>query len=250
MPYTEELAKNVSRLRTNALAENRATLLESEGKEILQSLGFSVPRGFVVSSEADLTLEIAALRSPYALKAASKNIIHKSDYGAVRLGLSSKQEVEDAMAQIKNSLRAHGLETEQFLLEEMAEPGVELVIGGILDAEFGPMIMIGLGGIFVEVYKDVVFRICPITKLEAQGMVDSLQGAQLLKGARGRVPVDLDRVVDCLLLLGGEGGLLMHPAMPFTEIDINPFIATSSGAIAVDARFVLNQARGAADGNR
>jgi acetate---CoA ligase (ADP-forming) subunit beta len=243
MTVAESVYEKVTRLCQHAHAESRTALLESEGKEILQALGYAVPNGFLVESGADLTRELAALRPPYALKASSRDVIHKSDYGAVRLGLRSQKDILSAMVEIRESVKRHGIEVEQFLLEEMADPGVELVVGGVMDPEFGPMIMLGIGGIFVEIYKDVVFRICPIDRSEAIDMVKRLKGEQLLNGARGHAAVDVNRVVDCLLLLGGANGLMMQPQTPFAEIDINPFIATSKDAVAVDARFVLRQTK-------
>jgi acyl-CoA synthetase (NDP forming) len=127
-----------------------------------------------------------------------------------------------------------------YLVEEMAAPGQEMVIGGLRDPQFGPMVMVGLGGIFVEVLADVSFRICPITRLDAQDMLAELKGAAILKGARGTKPVSQEAIIDVLLKIGGENGLLMQNADDIKEADINPLIVSESGAVAVDARFILN----------
>jgi acyl-CoA synthetase (NDP forming) len=126
-----------------------------------------------------------------------------------------------------------------FLLEEMAPAGVELVVGGIRDPQFGPLVMVGLGGVFVEVMGDVAFRICPITRLDAGEMLDELKGAALLHGARGRTPVAREAIVDVLLKVGGERGLLVTHGEDIGEADINPLIVSEHGAVAVDARIVL-----------
>ena len=128
---------------------------------------------------------------------------------------------------------------EGFLVEEMAAAGQEIVVGAVRDPDFGPMVMVGLGGIFVEVLADVAFRICPIARLDAAEMLDELKGAAILKGARGRKPVSREAILAVLLKIGGENGLLMKHADDFTEADINPLIVSETSAVAVDARFVL-----------
>jgi acetyl-CoA synthetase (ADP-forming) len=121
----------------------------------------------------------------------------------------------------------------------MAPPGQEVVIGALRDPHFGPLVMVGLGGIFVEVLSDVAFRICPITRVDAEEMLDELKGARVLEGARGREPASREAIVDVLLRMGGEAGLLMQHASDISEADINPLIVSSTGAVAVDARIIL-----------
>jgi acyl-CoA synthetase (NDP forming) len=183
----------------------------------------------------------AKLRAPLALKVVSPDILHKSDAGGVKVGLKSAAEVEEAVRAMMKLPAIANARIDGFLLEEMAPAGQEIVIGGLLDAQFGPMVMVGLGGIFVEVMADVAFRICPITRLDAEEMLDELKGAALLKGARGRKPVSRAAIVDALMKVGGEGGLLMTHANDIAEADINPLIVSETGAVAVDARFVLTK---------
>jgi acetyl-CoA synthetase (ADP-forming) len=121
----------------------------------------------------------------------------------------------------------------------MAPAGQEVVVGAVRDPNFGPRVMVGLGGIFVEILADVAFRICPITRLDAAEMLDELKGVALLDGARGRVRASREAIIDVLLKIGGENGLLMQHADDFKEADINPLIVSANGAVAVDARFVL-----------
>jgi acyl-CoA synthetase (NDP forming) len=127
-----------------------------------------------------------------------------------------------------------------FLIEEMTAKGTEIVIGAVKDPQFGHMIMVGLGGIFVEVLKDVSFRICPISRSDGYAMLNELKGAKILEGVRGRKGVDKDAIVDILLKIGGDNGLLMTYRQDIQELDINPIIATSENAVAVDARFILS----------
>ena len=115
----------------------------------------------------------------------------------------------------------------------------EVVVGAVRDPNFGPLVMVGLGVIFVEILADVAFRICPITRLDAAEMLDELKGVALLDGARGRARASREAIIDVLLKIGGENGLLMQHADDFKEADINPLIVSANGAVAVDARFVL-----------
>ena len=126
-----------------------------------------------------------------------------------------------------------------WLVEEMAPAGQEMVIGGLRDPDFGPLVMVGLGGIFVEVLADVAFRICPIKRVDAEEMIDDLKGVAILQGARGRAAVSRDAIVDVLMKIGGDDGLLMRHAGDIAEADINPLIVSADGAVAVDARFIL-----------
>jgi acetyl-CoA synthetase (ADP-forming) len=118
---------------------------------------------------------------------------------------------------------------------------VELVIGGVIDSRFGPVIMLGLGGVFVEIFGDTAFRVCPIDRRDAQEMIDELRSAPLLRGARGRAPVNEERIVEALLAVGGEGSLLTELESEIAELDINPLIVSAQAAVACDARIVLSK---------
>lgn len=217
---------------------------EPAGKKLLASFGIRVPASRVASSAAEIASAVNALKPPYVLKVVSPEVIHKSDFGAVKVGLKSLAEVERALSEIEAALDAKGIGERSWLIEEMASPGLEVVVGGVVDPEFGPMIMTGLGGVFVEVMKDVSFRICPIARADAAEMLSELRGAPLLQGARGRTPVSTDALIDILVKIGGEKGLLTQSADEIAEIDINPIIVTAESAIAVDARFILQAERG------
>ena len=226
-------------LFAEARAAKRAALDELAGKQLLASFGISVPRSLVIQDAGAVAVACGSLKPPMALKVMSPDILHKSDAGGVRVGLNGAAEIEEAVRAMMKRPAIENARLDGFLVEEMAPSGVEMVIGGIRDPLFGPLVMVGLGGIFVEVMQDVAFRICPITRLDAGEMLDELKGAALLRGTRGRKPVSREAVLDVLLKVGGEGGLLMIHGDEIAEADINPLIVSEHGAVAVDARFVL-----------
>ena len=221
-----------------ATGSRLAALDERAGKALLAEYGVAVPRSIVVPGAAQAAA-IAGLRFPVVVKVMSPDILHKSDAGGVRVGLGTATEVQQAMRDMMRTPAIAAARVEGFLVEEMAPQGQEIVVGGVRDPQFGPLVMVGLGGIFVEILADVSFRICPITRLDAEEMLDELKGAPLLRGARGRRPVDRAAIIDVLLKMGGPDGLLMAHADHIVEADINPVIVSEHGAVAVDARFVL-----------
>jgi acyl-CoA synthetase (NDP forming) len=222
-----------------ARAQQRAALDEHAGKSLLAEYGIAVPRSLTVTNTGDVDAAFAKLRPPLVVKIMSPDILHKSDAGGVKVGLKSAMEVKNAIGTMAASPQIRGACIDGYLIEEMAPAGQEIVIGGLRDPQFGPLVMVGLGGIFVEVLADVSFRICPITRLDAQEMLDELKGAAILKGARGRKPVSREAIIDVLLKVGGDNGLLMRHADDIVEADINPLIVSDLAAVAVDARFIL-----------
>ena len=235
---------NARELITAARAMKRAALDEWAGKRLLSLYGIAVPKSVIVTGAEDVGFALAGLQAPWALKVVSPDILHKSDAGGVKLNLQSASEVVDAIAAMACLPGIKSARVDGYLIEEMLPPGQEIVVGGLRDAQFGPLVMVGLGGIFVEVLADVSFRICPITALDAEEMLDELKGAALLRGARGRKPVSREAILDVLLKVGGEGGLLMAHASDIAEADINPIIVSEKGAVAVDARLVLTKQNG------
>ena len=226
-------------LIAQARAQQRTSLDEHAGKKLLAAFGVTVPQTVTVKTTGEVDAALATLKPPLVVKIMSPDILHKSDAGGVKIGLTSAADVKDAINAMAASPKMQGARIDGYLVEEMAPAGQELVIGGLRDPQFGPLVMVGLGGIFVEVLRDVSFRICPITRLDAQEMLAELKGAAILDGARGMKPVSKDAIIDVLLKVGGENGLLMRHAHDIAEADINPLIVSSSGAVAVDARFIL-----------
>ena len=232
-------------LLADALAAGRGALTESEGKALLARCGIDVPRSRVVAAAEEAATAAAGLDGPFVAKVVSRDILHKSDAGGVAVGLADGAAVAEAIREMARRPAIADAGVEGYLVEEMAPAGLEVVVGAIRDPQFGPMVMVGLGGIFVEVLGDVSFRLCPVRPDEAAAMLDDLEGAALLDGARGSTAVSRGAIVDALLKIGGEGGLMLREAA-IAEIDANPVIVTAGGAVAVDARVILRPAADAA----
>lgn len=222
-----------------ARAQKRAALDEQAGKSLLAGYGITVPRSLTVKNASEVDAAFNTLRAPVVVKIMSPDILHKSDAGGVKVGLKSAAEVKDAINAMAASPQIKAARIDGYLIEEMAPAGQEIVIGGLRDPYFGPLVMVGLGGIFVEVLRDVSFRICPITRIDAEEMIDELKGAAILAGARGRKPASRAAIIDALLKIGGDNGLMMMHSDDISEADINPMIVSESAAVAVDARFIL-----------
>ena len=225
-----------------ARAGGRNALNEMEGKMLLAGYGVNVPRSVRVADASEVDRRIADKTPPFALKVLSTDILHKSDVGGVRLNLVDAASIKAAIAEMTALPTIDAATIDGFLVEEMAQPGTEVVVGGLNDPQFGPMIMVGLGGVFIEVLKDVSFRLCPITECDAREMLDELRGKAILEGTRGEAAVSLDAIVDLLLKIGGENGLLTRHGNDIAELDINPVIVGPDEAVAVDAAIVLKSA--------
>jgi acyl-CoA synthetase (NDP forming) len=221
----------------------RAALTEADAKTLLGEFGIAVPRATTVTTpEQASDGRLDSMRAPFVAKVMSDDILHKSDAGGVQLGLDGAMEVSQAIESMLDRLPRGEAGIDGFLVEEMASAGVEVVIGAVRDPSFGPLLMVGLGGIFVEVLADVAFRICPLTRADAASALDELKGAALLDGVRGTAAVSRHAIVDIMLRLGGEDGLLLRQGEGIAEIDLNPVIVRADGAIAVDARIIVEQA--------
>jgi len=225
-----------------ARAGGRNALNEMEGKMLLAGYGVNVPRSVRVADASEVDRRIADKTPPFALKVLSADILHKSDMGGVRLNLVDAASIKTAITEMTALPAIDAATIDGFLVEEMAQPGTEVVVGGLNDPQFGPMIMVGLGGVFIEVLKDVSFRLCPITERDAREMLDELRGKAILEGTRGNAAVSIDAIVDLLLKIGGENGLLTRHGNDIAELDINPVIVGPEEAVAVDAAIVLRSA--------
>lgn len=224
------------RCAAQARSAGRQSLSEADGKAVLAAAGIAVPKGVVIEDVAALDSACAALTFPFAIKAVSPQLVHKSDAGAVRLGCRNLEDARTACAEISDSVGDVSLDG--FLIEEMAPAGHEVIVGGVIDPQFGPAIMVGLGGVFVEVLADVAFRICPISRADAIDMLQELAALPVLAGARGGVAASRDAIVDTLVRIGGEQGILVREQQDIAELDINPLIVSDHGAVAADVRIV------------
>lgn len=212
---------------------------EFDAKAILKAYNFDVPRGILATTVGEAVRFANEAGYPLAMKISSPDILHKSDVGGVRIGLASASAVEDAfelmMLRIKRKMPEADIRG--MLLEKMAMGGREVILGMKRDPQFGPMLMFGLGGIFVEVLKDVTFSLAPVTAEECRAMIESVKTFKLLKGVRGEKPVDIDAIVLNLQRLSQ----LVMDFPEIEEIDINPLKAgqEGDGAVVVDARIIL-----------
>jgi acyl-CoA synthetase (NDP forming) len=222
-----------------ARAAGRSSLDEIAGKRLLAQFGIAVPHAVMVAPDEAVADKLSGLRAPFVVKVMSPEILHKSDAGGVRVRLQDAAAVEAAIQAMRQLPAIASARLDGFLVEEMAPPGEELVVGGFTDPQFGPLVMVGLGGIFVEVMKDVAFRICPIERIDAVEMLAELKGGALLDGVRGRSPVSRPALIDVMLRIGGANGLLLRLQDEIAEADLNPVIVSATGAVAVDARFIL-----------
>lgn len=218
-----------------ARATQRLTLSEPDGKQVLAAAGIIVPHGCFVATPVDAGTACEGMKFPLAVKGVSPELIHKSDAGAVLLDRADVDAVRDGCIAMQDMVE----NLDGFLIEEMAPAGHELIVGGIIDPQFGPLLMVGLGGVFVEVLADVAFRICPIGRADAAAMLDELRAVAVLDGARGQSVASRDAIIDVLMRVGGPEGLLFVHQREIAELDINPLIVSSNGAVAVDARIVL-----------
>ncbi|MEV0147644.1 acetate--CoA ligase family protein [Nonomuraea sp. NPDC050733] len=224
----------------------REPVAEHEAKALLREAGVPVPRGVVITTGPDVGADFggvfgavfgaaAGLAEPVVLKAFGPGLVHKSDAGAVRLGLRLS-EVEDAARRMREALSARGITPAGFLVEEQAGAGLELIAGLVRDPGFGPVLLAGLGGIWAEALRDTSLGLCPVSEDDARRMLSSLRGSALLHGYRGRPGVDVGAVVKLLMTLGGLGGLWER--LELGEFEANPVIASPSGVVAVDARYL------------
>jgi len=219
-----------------AKEEGRKVLTEIESKEVLKEAGIPVLEARLARTKKEAVALAREIGLPVVLKVVSPDITHKSDVGGVKVGLKSIKEVERAYSEIKRSAaeKVPGAEIWGVSVQKMAPQGVELIIGMTKDEQFGPVIMFGLGGIFVEVLKDVSFRIVPLTRRDASEMIREIKGFPILGGYRGE-PVDISAIEDMIMKLSE----FAYKNEDVKEIDMNPVFAYRDKAFAVDARIVL-----------
>lgn len=214
---------------------------EFDAKTIMESYGMTIPEGHFASSSDEAVRFANEMRYPVAMKISSPDILHKSDIGGVKIGLGSPTEVEDAfdlmMLRVKKKMPEADIRG--VLVEEMITSGKEVILGMKKDPQFGPMLMFGLGGIFVEILKDVTFSLAPITAEECRKMIESTKTYKLLTGVRGQRPVDIQSIITNLLQLSQ----LVMDFPEFEEVDINPLKVDhpGEGAYVVDARIILSK---------
>lgn len=226
-----------SQIFSTALKEDRTVLTEIESKHLLKEIGIPTTEIKLAVSEKEAIDISQKIGFPVVLKIASPDISHKSDAGGVKVGLKNKDDVSRAYKEIMISVKQKFPEAkiEGVSIQNMARPGTEVIIGMTKDAQFGPVLMFGLGGVWVEVLKDVAFRIVPLTRRDASDMIKEIKGARLLEGYRGSEPANIATLEDILLKVSD----FVEKTTEIKEMDLNPIFAYKDGAIAVDARVVL-----------
>lgn len=230
MPKSSHLLKEIADC-------GRKTLLETEAKTLCMEYDIPVTRFKLAKDEEEAAKYATAIGFPIVLKIVSPDIVHKSDVGGVIVGIKNLRDVRTGYRQIVKNVKKHNPDAKiaGILVQEMAPSGTEVIVGSIKDPQFGPAIMFGLGGVFVEVLKDVTFRIAPITEDEAAEMISEVKAYPLLKGYRNTPPADLKAITK--ILVNTSRLVTEHPEIK--ELDLNPIMVYEKGAKAVDARIIL-----------
>jgi len=229
--------EKATQIFNEARKEKRKYLLETEAKTICIEYGIPVTKFKLAKSEQEATKFANEIGYPIVLKIASPDVIHKFDVGGVMLNLKNQGEVKDAYKKILANIKRHKSDAKiiGIVVQEMAAPSTEVIVGATKDPQFGPTLMFGLGGIFVEVLKDVTFRIAPITEEDAREMITEVKAYPVLKGYRGQPPADIEAIVKILL----NTSKLVMEHQEIKELDLNPIIVYEKGAKTVDARIIL-----------
>jgi len=235
---------NTSKVRkvfASVIKQHRHDLVENEARQILTAYGFRLPENRIARTTNEAVAAALEIGYPVVMKIASPDVLHKSDMGGVRVGLETGAMVEEAFFDITSNiqLRQPKARILGVMVQEMIPQGKEVILGITRDMQFGPMIMFGLGGIYVEVLKDVAFRIAPLSVEEADAMIRDVRSFPLLRGVRGEAPADIEGIQDALLRVS-------QMAIDFPEIieaDINPLLVCpeGQGTVAVDARITIQE---------
>ena len=222
-----------------AKKEGRTFLPEPEAHEVLKAYGFPVLKSHLVKSVEEAIASAEAMGYPVVLKIVSPHIVHKVDVGGVKVDIETKAELRKAYKELLSSVKSNMPEAEIWgvFVQKMAEKGKETIIGMNRDPHFGPIILFGLGGIYVELFKDVSFRIAPLRDLGARRMIEQIRGYKMFEGFRGELPSDTEAIQECLQRLSQ----LVIDCEEIDELDINPLIVyqEGDGAAVVDARILL-----------
>jgi acetyltransferase len=231
--------KRVKEIVKSVRSDRRRVMLGSEAHEIAEAYGIRVARTKLATSAEEARAIAADIGFPVVMKIASPDIVHKSDIGGLMIGLNSEEEVKNAFLQILDNVRTHVPRAVVYGVDvqEMAKKGKELIIGCSRDIQFGPLIMFGAGGIFVNYLKDVSFRLAPMTRSDASDLIAETKMGTLLQGVRGEEPSDIDAISDTILRISQ----LVCDFKDIVELDINPAFAyeKGSGVIAVDVKITI-----------
>lgn len=229
----------VEKIFDDVLATKEKVITEELAKQVLTEYGVKVPPYALVTREEDAAAKGKQMGFPLVAKIVSPEILHKTDVKGVKVGLQNEAQVSEAFRDMHSRLSKQYNTVKGVLLEKMVPPGAELIVGLQNDPQFGPIIMVGIGGIYTEVFKDVAFRVLPITKQDALDMVNDLKGKKILEGFRGAAPVDKDMIANALVSIGNLG---TDMASFYESIDFNPVIFYEKDYFVVDAKIILRKA--------
>jgi len=233
------MGKASKNIIVSAMNEGRLSLLEPEAKTICMDYGIPTPDFCVVSSKDEASKASKKFGYPVVLKIVSLDILHKTEAGGVIVGLNSGEEVEKGYEQVIRNAKKYKADAKisGVLVQKMAPKGTEVIIGGLKDPQFGQTLMFGLGGVFVEILKDITFRIAPIEETDARSMITEIKAYPILKGFRGQEPVDQEAIVRILL----DASKMLMDLPEVNQMDLNPIMAYNKGASVVDARILLEK---------
>lgn len=211
---------------------DRKAFLEHEVKWLFKAMGFSTPDGIFIPKDTHLSafsFQLSALSYPLVAKVSSSKITSKSDVKGIRLWIKNEDELNNAVSELMQIEHAEGV-----LIEEMAPQGLEVIVGGVIDAQFGAVVMFGLGGVFVELFKDVSFGLAPLNKDNALWLINQIKGYRLLEGYRGSPIVNIDALINIIVSVSE-----MMATNLIKEIDLNPIALYPDGAIILDAKMEI-----------
>ena len=230
---------SVKKIFDETIKTDHKVITEEVAKSILKSYGIKVP-GYALVNSADQAAKAAKkLGFPLVMKVVSPQILHKTDVGGVKVGLDNVNDVKKTFNDMYKRLsKKKGVHVKGILLEKMVPKGTELIVGLQNDPQFGPVIMVGIGGVLTEVFRDVAFRMLPITTSDAKSMLDELKGSKMLKGFRGSAPIDMNMLAKALVQIGKLG---VDNATHFDSIDFNPVVVYPKSYAVVDAKIILRK---------
>src|ERR1700738_3193110 len=219
-------------------ADKRTSLTAPEGKLVCDAYGIPVPKEGVAKSAADASRIATEMGFPVVMKIVSPDILHKTEAGGVMVGVKTAADVEKNYATILANAKKYKVDAkiEGVQVQQMLAGGTEVIVGSITDGSFGKLVAFGLGGVLVEVLKDITFRLAPATKADALSMLDGIQASEMLKGVRGGCPANRDALADIIVKVSQ----LVSDFQEIVELDLNPVFATKNDATAADVRIVVD----------
>ncbi|MFQ5712919.1 MAG: acetate--CoA ligase family protein [Candidatus Scalinduaceae bacterium] len=234
--------KDAEKIIKNVLASGKGTILPDEALGIIESSGISTP-DYVLAKTAKEAIEASrTIGFPVVLKIASSDVLHKSDIGGVAVDVGSEEVVEKRYNEIMNNSikKVPNALIAGILVQKQVPNTIQVIIGGIRDNQFGPAVMFGLGGIFVELFKDVAFRIAPVTETEALEMMKEIKGYPILSGYRGMKELAISQIIKTIVTISE----LISNVDEIKEVELNPLFVYEKDTIAVDARIIIEGSKG------